>query len=246
MNTLSKTTPLTHLLASTNKTHLAKQPINVEASPKNGKINRRREFLFTTLFTAPAALIGVVHLAAPPIAFAENWGTRSFIRERFFEPGLSPEDAVARIRQTAEGLHSMRPMLEAMSWKYVMYYIRLKQAYLSQDLKSAFTLLPENRRNAYVKTANDLVENMLEVVRLSNGRAFRVFRLVFVQKGDLALSAALLCARSRTSAPTRCRVHVSLCRTACARASVHPCIVLPASVSLPLPSCLPLIRGHHL
>ncbi|KAK9160371.1 hypothetical protein Syun_006712 [Stephania yunnanensis] len=158
MGTLPKATPLTHLVASTPQTHFPKRPINVEASSSKCRRDGRREFMFTAALAAPEAF-GV---AAAPNAIAENWGTRSFIRERFFEPGLSPEDAAARIRQTAEGLHSMRPMLEAMSWKYVMYYIRLKQAYLSQDLKSAFTLLPENRRNAYVKTANDLVENMLE------------------------------------------------------------------------------------
>ena len=97
------------------------------------------------------------------LALAENWGTRSFLRERFFEPGLSPEDAVARIRQTAEGLHSIRHMLETMSWRYVIFYIRLKSAYLSQDLKNAMTTLPESRRRSYADKANELVDNMAEV-----------------------------------------------------------------------------------
>lgn len=102
------------------------------------------------------------HGIATPLGLAENWGTRSFIRERFFEPGLSPEDAVARIKQTAEGLHSIRDMLEAMAWRYVIFYIRLKSAYLSQDLKNAATLVPDVRRQEYVKTANELVNNMTE------------------------------------------------------------------------------------
>jgi len=105
-------------------------------------------------------------LLGTPQALAQNWGTRSFIREHFFGPGLSPEDAVARIRQTAEGLHSIRDMLETMSWRYVIFYIRLKQAYLSQDLKNAITTLPDGRRDDYVKTANELVDNMLEVISL--------------------------------------------------------------------------------
>lgn len=97
------------------------------------------------------------------VALAESWGTRSFIKERFFEPGLSPEDAVARIRQTREGLHSIRNMLETMSWRYVLFYIRLKAAYLSQDLKNALSMVPDTRKGSYVKAANELVDNMSEV-----------------------------------------------------------------------------------
>lgn len=140
----------------------------VEASfPVPGEENgstHRRQFVTALFATTSMAALGL-HGIGTPQALAENWGTRSFIRERFFEPGLSPEDAVARIRQTAEGLHSMREMLETMSWRYVIFYIRLKQAYLSQDLKNAITTLPEGRRNDYVQTANQLVDNMLEVMR---------------------------------------------------------------------------------
>ncbi|KAI3429171.1 uncharacterized protein J3R85_008593 [Psidium guajava] len=100
--------------------------------------------------------------AAAPGARAESWGTRSFLLERFFQPGLSPEDAAARIRQTAEGLHDLRGMLDTMSWRYVIFYIRLKSAYLSQDLKNAAATLPEGRRRAYVSKANELVDNMAE------------------------------------------------------------------------------------
>ncbi|KAL0723419.1 hypothetical protein Bca4012_038018 [Brassica carinata] len=93
----------------------------------------------------------------------EKWGTRSFIKEKYFQPGLSPEDAAARIKQTAEGLRDMREMLDHMSWRYVIFYIRLKQAYLSQDLTNAMNILPESRRNDYVQAANQLVENMSEM-----------------------------------------------------------------------------------
>lgn len=117
-----------------------------------------------TTFLATSLGIGVVqHGIATPLGLAQNWGTRSFIRERFFEPGLSPEDAVARIKQTAEGLHSIRDMLEAMAWRYLIFYIRLKSAYLSQDLKNAMSLVPEVNRKDYVKTANELVDNMAEL-----------------------------------------------------------------------------------
>ncbi|KAJ9187462.1 hypothetical protein P3X46_002917 [Hevea brasiliensis] len=119
------------------------------SSRENVTSNRRRIVITTTLATS----------VAPP-ALAENWGVRSFLWERFFEPDLSPEDSVARIRQTAEGLHSIRDMLETMSWRYVMFYIRLKQAYLSKDLKIAMATLPKGRWKQYVELANDLVENM--------------------------------------------------------------------------------------
>lgn len=73
---------------------------------------------------------------SPTIAGREL-GTRSFLLERFFQP----EDAVARIRQTAEGLYSLRDMLDTMAWRYVIFYIRQKSAYLSQALKNAATTL---------------------------------------------------------------------------------------------------------
>lgn len=115
--------------------------------------------------TALAAAVGLQ--AAAPLALAQSWGTHSFIKERYFEPGLSAEDAVARIRQTAEGLHSIRDMLETMSWRYVIFYIRLKSAYLSQDLKTAMAVLPQTRQADFVKIANELVDNMAEVSTFS-------------------------------------------------------------------------------
>lgn len=75
---------------------------------------------------------------------------------------------MARIRQTTDGLHDMRHMLDTMSWRYVMFYIRLKSAYLDLDLKNAMSTLPENRRKAYVKVANEVVDNMSEVIKKKN------------------------------------------------------------------------------
>lgn len=140
-----------------------------EIKPKatQNPIPSRRNFV-TTLISTSLALVGlhgdgIGSSSGVSVALAESWGTRSFLKERFFEPGLSPEDAVARIKQTAEGMHSLREMVDRMAWRYVIFYIRLKQAYLSQDLKTAFSTLPEVRRREYVNTANDLIDNMAEV-----------------------------------------------------------------------------------
>ncbi|KAJ1423668.1 PsbQ-like domain superfamily [Sesbania bispinosa] len=135
-------------------------PFNAEQTQT---VTNRRKLISTFLATSTAVLVGVNGSCTTPLALAQKWGTRSFLREHFFEPGLSPEDAVARIKQTAEGLHNMRDMLDAMSWRYVMFYIRLKQSYLDQDLKNALSTMPENRRKDYVKVANELVDNMAEV-----------------------------------------------------------------------------------
>ncbi|KAL5553753.1 hypothetical protein UlMin_041154 [Ulmus minor] len=136
----------------------------IQASLQNkeerGKTTCRRKLLTTLVATTSLAL--GLNPISPQVAQAQNWGTRSFIKERFFEPGLSPEDAVARIKQTAEGLHGLRDMLEGMAWRYVIFYIRLKSAYLNQDLKNAMTTLPEARRKDYAKAANELVDNMAE------------------------------------------------------------------------------------
>lgn len=118
-----------------------------------------------------STLLGGLGLNATSLALkaeAEElkWGTRSFIWEHFFEPGLSPEDAVARMKNTAEGLHSLRHMLETMSWRYVIFYIRLKQAYLKQDMKSALVMVPDGRKQDYVNAANELVDNMAEVINV--------------------------------------------------------------------------------
>ncbi|KAL5725857.1 hypothetical protein ACHQM5_008950 [Ranunculus cassubicifolius] len=142
----------------------------------------RRKFLSLILLGTSA-----LGLQATQPALAENWGVRSFLREHFFEPSLSPEDAVARIRQTTDGMHSIREMLETTSWRqvdmfiflfvkdfrvrklisflnrYVMFYIRVKSAYLNQDLKTVLTIMPDNRRESYVEKANELVDNMAEL-----------------------------------------------------------------------------------
>ncbi|KAF4394800.1 hypothetical protein F8388_015706 [Cannabis sativa] len=132
----------------------------IRASSEKNTTCRRS---IVTTFLAASLGMGLSSAATTPMAVAQNWGTRSFIKERFFEPGLSPEDAVARIRQTAEGLRSIREMLENMSWRYVLFYIRLKTAYLNQDLKNAMTILPQARLKDYVKAANELVDNMSEL-----------------------------------------------------------------------------------
>ncbi|XP_057542941.1 photosynthetic NDH subunit of lumenal location 2, chloroplastic [Amaranthus tricolor] len=138
----------------------AHKTLTIQSSTFNDKNSNRRKFLASTLLGG----IGVNVANSPLKAQAEElkWGTRSFIWERFFEPGLSPEEAVARIKNTAEGLHSLRHMLESMSWRYVIFYIRLKQAYLKQDMKSALAMVPIGRQDDYVNVANELVDNMAE------------------------------------------------------------------------------------
>ncbi|KAF8378704.1 hypothetical protein HHK36_030053 [Tetracentron sinense] len=156
MGSLAKPTALCHHPHVTHHRNWSLRTIRASSSGEDNLTHRRK---VVSTFLATSVALG---LQATPMALAENWGTRSFIRERFFEPGLSPEDAIARIRQTTEGLHSMREMLDTMSWRYVIFYIRLKQAYLSQDVKNALTILPESRRKSYIKTANELVDNMAE------------------------------------------------------------------------------------
>ncbi|KAL2892062.1 Photosynthetic NDH subunit of lumenal location 2 chloroplastic [Bienertia sinuspersici] len=122
----------------------------------------RRKFIGSALLLGGVGLNSVTCLPLKAQAQESKWGTRSFIWEKYFEPGLSPEDAVSRIQNTAQGLHGLRHMLETMSWRYVIFYIRLKQAYLRQDMKSAMVMVPQPRRNDYVNAANELVDNMAE------------------------------------------------------------------------------------
>ena len=164
MSSFTHATTLLHAHIKTKHRNTSKNnplPLNRAPFYAEQNVTNRRKLISTFLVTSMGVL--GVHGGTTPQAIAQNWGTRSFLREHFFEPGLSPEDAVARIKQTAEGLHSIREMLETMSWRYVMFYIRLKQAYLDQDLKNALTTLPESRRKEYIKTANELVDNMTEV-----------------------------------------------------------------------------------
>ncbi|CAM8947264.1 unnamed protein product [Rhodiola kirilowii] len=158
MATASFTNP--HFLLHQKPTNRHLSIVNSSCSTETDGSTRRR--LVSTTLLAAAAAAGV-NLLKAPVALAEKWGVRSFLREKYFEPGLSPVDAAARIKQTAEGLHSMRHMLETMSWRYVLFYIRVKSSYLDKDLKNVMTLLPESRRKAYVSTANELVENMSQL-----------------------------------------------------------------------------------
>lgn len=138
----------------------AVHPSSTSAAEEKPRTTRRWALLFTVL-----AGSAVPELRRPPPAQAQSWGTHSFLKEKYFQPGLTPEEAVARIRQTAEGLRDMRHMLDTMSWRYVMFYIRLKEAYLDSDLKNAMATVPEARRKSYIKTANELVDNMAELDR---------------------------------------------------------------------------------
>lgn len=116
---------------------------------------------------APPPPAMAAEAAVPPTTASPGtvprWGTRSYVRERFFEPELTAEEAAARIRQTAEGMRTLRPMLETMSWKYVLFYVRLKSKYLGLDLTTAMAGVPAGRRADYVRVANELVDNMTEV-----------------------------------------------------------------------------------
>ncbi|XP_012568283.1 photosynthetic NDH subunit of lumenal location 2, chloroplastic [Cicer arietinum] len=160
MSSFTHATTLLHAHIKTKHKTTSKNSNN-NPLPLNQNVTNRRKLISTFLATS---ILGT-NVSTTPIAQAQNWGTRSFLKEHFFEPGLSPEDAVARIKQTAEGLHSIREMLETMSWRYVMFYIRLKQNYLGQDLKNALSTMPENRRKEYVKIANELVDNLTEMDR---------------------------------------------------------------------------------
>ncbi|KAL3501438.1 hypothetical protein ACH5RR_035887 [Cinchona calisaya] len=164
MSSLTNTTTLFNSQFKLAKYHhhpyqfLPKIQAKLSSNQENNVTALRRKFV--TTFLAACVLQG--SHGSTPQAIAENWGTRSFIREKFFEPDLSPEDAAARIRQTAQGLHSLREMLETMSWRYVLLYIRLKQAYLAKDMKNAIITIPKGRWKSYIATANELVDNMSE------------------------------------------------------------------------------------
>ncbi|KAF8693566.1 hypothetical protein HU200_038969 [Digitaria exilis] len=151
-----------------------------QAPPPPRSATRRLAVAASTALAATAALSARRPAAPPPAMAAEaaavttpasppgavpRWGTRSYVRERFFEPELTAEEAAARIRQTAEGMRTLRPMLETMSWKYVLFYVRLKSKYLDLDLTTAMAGVPAARRADYVRVANELVDNMTEFDR---------------------------------------------------------------------------------
>lgn len=158
-----------HRTAATSLRHDQQQ----QEKPRTSMMLRRRSALVSAmvLVGAASAMLEARRPAAQaaddidPNMSTMRWGTHSFIKEKYFQPQLSPEDAVARIRQTTEGLREMRHMLDTMSWRYVMFYIRLKSAYLDSDLRNAMATLPQARRNSYVKAANQVVDYMTELDR---------------------------------------------------------------------------------
>ncbi|RLN08936.1 photosynthetic NDH subunit of lumenal location 2, chloroplastic [Panicum miliaceum] len=153
------------------------KPQQQQAPPPSA--TRRLAVAASTALAATTALAARRPAAPPPAMAAEaafvpaptppgavpRWGTKSYVRERFFQPELTAEEAAARIRQTAEGMRTLRPMLETMSWKYVLFYVRLKSKYLDIDLTTAMAGVPAARRADYVRVANELVDNMTEFDR---------------------------------------------------------------------------------
>ncbi|WOK94264.1 photosynthetic NDH subunit of lumenal location 2, chloroplastic [Canna indica] len=163
MGTFAKHIILCHMTPTPHhprRLHQAAAPVADQENPSS----TRRWTVLSTVLTASAAL-GLRRASGAAAQAEQSWGTRSFIKEKYFQPGLTAEEAVARIRQTAEGMRDMRHMLDTMAWRYVMFYVRLKSAYLDADLKSAMAAVPEARRQSYVKTANELVDNMAELDR---------------------------------------------------------------------------------
>lgn len=130
---------------------------------KPTKSSRRWAIMLTVL-----AASSTTPLLRTPPSRAQSWGTHSFMKEKYFMPDISPEDSVARIRQTTEGMHEMRHMLDTMSWRYVMFYIRLKAAYLETDLKNAMTVVPKPKHQSYIKIANEVVDSMTDVSSATN------------------------------------------------------------------------------
>lgn len=124
-----------------------------------------------TVLTSGGIFLAITSALSARPAYAANemttgdlkWGTRSFFMEKYFSPGLTPEEAAARIRHTAEGMRTLREMLERMAWKYALFYVRQKSSFLDTDLKNAMAVVPEGRRKDYVKAANQLVDDMTEV-----------------------------------------------------------------------------------
>ncbi|XP_010939824.1 photosynthetic NDH subunit of lumenal location 2, chloroplastic [Elaeis guineensis] len=139
----------------------AAHPSSTRPAEEKPRATRRWALPFTVLAASPMPGLR----RPPPSAQAQSWGTHSFLKEKYFQPGMTAEESAARIRQTAEGLRDIRHMLDTMSWRYVMFYVRLQEAYLDSDLKNAMATVPEARRKSYIKTANEIVDNMAELDR---------------------------------------------------------------------------------
>ncbi|CAN6238434.1 unnamed protein product [Urochloa humidicola] len=195
MATLAKQLILCSSSASSSPSQRSRRPLPPGAAAGGGSdkqpqqqapppsATRRLAVAASTALAATAALSARRPAAPPPAMAAEaafvpaptapgivpRWGTRSYVKERFFEPELTAEEAAARIRQTAEGMRTLRPMLETMSWKYVLFYVRLKSKYLDLDLTTAMAGVPAGRRADYVRVANELVDNMTEFDRFVRG-----------------------------------------------------------------------------
>lgn len=125
------------------------------------------------VLTSAGILLAMTSAFSGKNAYAANemttgdlaWGTRSWFREKYFQPGLTSEEAAARIKHTAEAMRTLREMLERMAWRYALFYVRSKSAYLELDLKNAMKIVPEEKRKEYVRAANQLVDDMTELDR---------------------------------------------------------------------------------
>jgi photosystem II oxygen-evolving enhancer protein 3 len=140
-------------------------PSELEAPPTPTRRTVTSAGIFLAITSAFSSCPRRAYAASEMTTGDLKWGTRSFIMEKYFQPGLTPEEAAARIRHTAEGMRTLREMLERMAWKYALYYVRQKSSFLDTDLKNAMAVVPEGRRKDYVRAANQLVDDMTEVSR---------------------------------------------------------------------------------
>lgn len=176
---VSSTTPATSTPAAarvSSKPTPALLPIRASSQPSADQCSRRA--LLSLLATAaPAVLYAKGALAAatsikvegPPPPFGGLPGTENAdqardtdlpLKERFYIQALSPQDAVARAKDSAQDIVNVKSLIDKKAWPYVQNDLRLKASCLRYDLNTIIA----SKSKAEKKALKSLVSKLFDEI----------------------------------------------------------------------------------
>lgn len=89
------------------------------------------------------------------------------LKERFFLQPLSPSEAVARAKESAEAIVGVKPLIEKKAWPYVQNELRNKAGYLRFDLTTIISSKPKEEKKALKSLVASLYASVDKVSRVS-------------------------------------------------------------------------------
>lgn len=110
------------------------------------------------------------------------------LKNRFFLQPLSPTEAAARAKESAQEILNVKGLIDKKAWPYVQNDLRLKSEYLRFDLNTIIASKSKDEKKQLKDLTGKLFQNMADVSFCLYSRMFctltltKLFRLVKCKK----------------------------------------------------------------